>query len=808
MLSFLRNIFTSKGILGINARNLLYIKPYNPKKAIKLADDKIKTKQFLSARNIPVPKLYGIIKDINELEKFDFNSLPGSFALKPNTGYGGEGIIPVIETKDGVYHTAGSSKYTKEELKDHIRDILDGRFSISNVSDFAFFEQYITADDRIGKYSYEGLPDIRIVVHNLIPVMAMLRLPTKESKGKANLHMGAVGVGIDIAKGETTYISYKNGIIEELPDGLGRIKGVKIPHWDKILTIASTVQLITNLGYMAIDICLDKNSGPVLLEINARAGLGVQIANLAPLRKRLERIEGVKVATPAKGVRIAKDMFGNIVEKEIAHVSGKQVIGTSEKIEIIQKHGTIRITGKVDTSKKVSVLDEETAIKSGLLENTEDYDDEKSTLKLKFTLKNKRIHTIVEVEKIPGKEHKMIIGTRDLKDFLVDVNTNGEKKETTNKKAFPEKIEFNAQPATKKINYLEIDQQLEQVDNKIKLLYHLRPINMESEKRKFFSSKNYNPELEYPQLKFDALELINKLGKIETDDSALGAIFGAKKEEIIKKIHLLESIDEDGLTSHSIELYGQPSIEDYKECLGYIKESFYKGLMEEKEEENIDCEQAKIKFEHIFKEYKLAKWNVKVKEDLVSNCVAGRNNSLFLKSNARFSINRIEELMVHEIETHILTAENGKTQPYEIFRSGLAGYLTTQEGMAMYNVEKQKGKKFTTNFKALAHVIAIYESLNHSFREVYDKLVILGLSPDQAFRSAIKAKRGIINTSKRGSFTKDYIYFKGYFEIKKYMDNNGEMKDLYLGKFNLKDLDTIKKIPGIKNAKILPHWLS
>ena len=267
-----------------------------------------------------------------------FNSLPSSFALKPNTGYGGEGIIPVTGKEHGQYITAGNKKFSENELKDHIRDILDGRFSISNVSDSAFFEQYIFADERVAKYSYEGLPDIRIVVHNLIPVMAMLRLPTRESNGKANLHLGAVGVGIDIAKGETTHISYKNKIIDELPDGLGKIKGLKIPHWDQILTIASNVQLITNLGYMAVDICLDKNSGPVLLEINARAGLGVQIANLAPLRNRLERIQGIKVTNPKKGVRIAKDMFGNVVEKEIANLSGKQVINTEEKVEIIQKN--------------------------------------------------------------------------------------------------------------------------------------------------------------------------------------------------------------------------------------------------------------------------------------------------------------------------------------------------------------------------------------------------------------------------------------------------------------------------------------
>ncbi|MDA1061213.1 MAG: hypothetical protein O3B47_05500, partial [bacterium] len=453
-------IFKSKGILGINARNLLYIRPYNKKKAIKMADDKIKTKQFLSAREIPVPKLYSIIKDSEELEKFDFSSLPTTFVLKPNKGFGGEGIIPVTDKRDGHYITAGGRQISREGMKDHIRDTLDGRFSIANVGDYAFFEQYIVADERIGKYSYEGLPDIRIVVHNLIPVMAMLRLPTKESEGKANLHLGAVGVGIDIAKGECTYIAYKNRIIEELPDGLGKIKGLQIPFWDEILTISSKVQLITNLGYMAVDICIDKNSGPVLLEINARAGLGVQIANLAPLRRRLERIEGVKVTNPAKGVRIAKDMFGNIVQKEIEQISGKPVVSTQETIEIIQKKGTFKIPAIIDTSRTVSIIDEETAEKAGLLEDTQNYEDEKSTLKLKFTLKNKRIQTIVDVENISHKEHKFILGSRDLKDFLIDTSANTKSPQKSSK---IKKIADKLMKKKNKINYHKIDKDLIQI---------------------------------------------------------------------------------------------------------------------------------------------------------------------------------------------------------------------------------------------------------------------------------------------------------------------------------------------------------
>ena len=269
-------IWNKHGILGINARNLLYIRPYNKKKAIKLADDKIKTKQFLSARGIPVPKLYNILRDPSDVEKFDYNTLPNKFVVKPNKGFGGEGIIPIRSKQNNLFTTASGKEITPMQLKDHCSDIVDGRFSISNVADYAFFEQLIETDNAIGQFSYGGLPDIRIIVHNLIPVMAMLRLPTKESGGKANLHMGACGVGIDIAKGECTHIVYKNKIINELPEGLGQIKGVKIPYWDEMLLIASKVQLLTNLGYMAIDLCIDKTVGPVLLEINARAGLAVR----------------------------------------------------------------------------------------------------------------------------------------------------------------------------------------------------------------------------------------------------------------------------------------------------------------------------------------------------------------------------------------------------------------------------------------------------------------------------------------------------------------------------------------------------
>jgi glutathione synthase/RimK-type ligase-like ATP-grasp enzyme len=71
----------------MNARNLKYIKKFNPKKAIRLADNKLKTKKFLSLRGIPVPETYGVIDSRKALFDFDRNSLPEKeFVVKPNKG--------------------------------------------------------------------------------------------------------------------------------------------------------------------------------------------------------------------------------------------------------------------------------------------------------------------------------------------------------------------------------------------------------------------------------------------------------------------------------------------------------------------------------------------------------------------------------------------------------------------------------------------------------------------------------------------------------------------------------------------------
>ncbi|MCK5412845.1 MAG: ATP-dependent zinc protease [Candidatus Pacebacteria bacterium] len=334
----LTTIRKSKGLLGMNSRNLTYIRPSNLKNAIRLADNKLRSKELLFNNEIPVPKVFGVVRNRKDLELFKWADLPKSFVLKPNHGRGGEGIKIIFgQKKDKSWVSTEGRRFTIKDLQNHIMDIFEGFYSLSGVSDIAFFEERIQISKILKPYAYKGIPDIRVIVYNNVPVMAMLRLPTKESEGKANLHLGGIGLGIDIAKGVSTHAVQRDQLIEKHPDSKLKLSGIRIPYWRKILEIAIQCQQVSKLGYIGVDIAIDKERGPVVLEVNAHSGLSIQIANLAPLKYRLQKVQGIKVQDESHGIRIAQDLFGGEIEEEIEEISGKQVLGIIEAIKIRHK---------------------------------------------------------------------------------------------------------------------------------------------------------------------------------------------------------------------------------------------------------------------------------------------------------------------------------------------------------------------------------------------------------------------------------------------------------------------------------------
>ena len=189
------------------------------------------------------------------------------------------------------YRLINGKLMTTQELSYHLSCILSGAYSLGGHNDYAIIEKRVIVDPVFKEVSYEGIPDIRIITLLGYPVMAMVRLPTRISGGKANLHQGAIGVGVDISTGKTVGGVYQNDIIDYHPDTFNPIVDIQVPYWHTILEIAAGCYELTNLGYLGVDIVLDKEQGPMMLELNARPGLNIQIANREGALQRYKIIE-------------------------------------------------------------------------------------------------------------------------------------------------------------------------------------------------------------------------------------------------------------------------------------------------------------------------------------------------------------------------------------------------------------------------------------------------------------------------------------------------------------------------------------
>ena len=282
------------GVLGINARNCQYILRHNPRHLYPLVDDKLATKRLAIAAGLPVPELYGVIashRDVRDLPK----RVAGhrDFVIKPAHGSGGDGILVVsARVRDGsAYRLVDGTIMNGDEIGHHLSNMISGQYSLGGHRDIALIEYCVKFDPIFSECAYRGIPDIRVIVFRGYPVMAMLRLPTRRSHGKANLHQGAVGAGLDLATGETTCAVIGNSLVTEHPDTGAAIAGRQIPRWEYLLDFAARCYELTGLGYLGVDIVLDRDQGPMLLELNVRPGLNIQIANRCGLRDRLRVIE-------------------------------------------------------------------------------------------------------------------------------------------------------------------------------------------------------------------------------------------------------------------------------------------------------------------------------------------------------------------------------------------------------------------------------------------------------------------------------------------------------------------------------------
>ena len=317
---------SAKGIMGINRRNADYVLKYNKRHLYPVVDDKILTKERAIAAGIHVPEMYGIISTEKEIENLDkIIGEHNDFVIKPAQGAGGDGILVIADRFEGRFKTVSGKIVSRDEIEQQLSSILSGLYSLGGGRDRALIEYRVTPDPIFKSISYEGVPDIRIIVLMGYPVMAMLRLPTRQSSGKANLHQGAIGVGVDLATGLTLRGTWLNNKITKHPDTTNAVDGVQLPDWNGFMKLAASCYELCGLGYIGVDMVLDVDKGPLILELNARPGLNIQIANDCGLTHRCHAVEERLAELKAKGlqespeqrVRFSQELFGNVGNPEI-----------------------------------------------------------------------------------------------------------------------------------------------------------------------------------------------------------------------------------------------------------------------------------------------------------------------------------------------------------------------------------------------------------------------------------------------------------------------------------------------------------
>ncbi|MBT5219520.1 MAG: alpha-L-glutamate ligase-like protein [Woeseia sp.] len=280
------------GVVGMNERNINLIAERNPRHLYPLVDDKLRTKLLAAKHGLATPKLLVALRQQHDLQNLSAHLEPhDGFAIKPSKGSGGKGILVIAARREEYFIKANGQELAIDEIRRHVSNILSGLFSLGGTPDAAIVEQLIVPDAAFRDLSVEGVPDIRVIVYRGFPLMAMMRLSTRESDGKANLHQGAIGLGLTISDGRPVNAIQHNVCVQEHPDSGADLMSVRIENWINLLEIAARSADVTGLGYLGADIVVDRHHGPLLLELNARPGLAIQLANKIGLAPRVRAID-------------------------------------------------------------------------------------------------------------------------------------------------------------------------------------------------------------------------------------------------------------------------------------------------------------------------------------------------------------------------------------------------------------------------------------------------------------------------------------------------------------------------------------
>ncbi len=326
-----------------------------------------------------------------------------------------------------------------------------------------------------------------------------------------------------------------------------------------------------------------------------------------------------------------------------------------------------------------------------------------------------------------------------------------------------------------------------------------KPTNSRSERKKFFR-KFANDEIYNPQLKYEFREkredVIERLEELRKSISTSNDIYNLKKlimnklDENILVLKMYFSWGTIKSSNYCVKVRGIPSKSVYYKAIKYIKRF---------QRETITFKRLTSKRlgRELQKEVKLLSGNeINVQFVELANklSILPKSNIIKINPQSGFRSIDLQRLKVHEIRTHYMRYYNAKKLPFSLFEIGTCGYVSTEEGLAVYMEDKHEVLSKAQMFIYSGRVVATYWCTRKSFYEIFSILRDLGFKDEDAYTITLRSKRNLNDTSKKGGYTRDHIYFKGYLEVKKHLEKYPEDFDkLFIGKIGLQDLKILKK---------------
>jgi len=767
-------------ILSMNKRNLEFIKRLNPKTSINLADNKIETKIFLEERWINVPKTLAIIPTKKYLNSFQLSTIKeNSFVIKPVSWSKWNWILIVENIKNWEYKI-WDDIVSEWFLKWHMQDILNWDFSLNYWYDKVLIEEKLIPWNSFEKFCDFWLADIRVIVYNLVPVAAMVRVPTKSSSWKANLAQWWIWIWIEVWSWIINTL-YKNRKVyrKNFPEWFEELRWYEIPFWDEILLSSSKAQFFVNLWYLALDWVIT-DTWPKILEINARAGLEIQNVCLLPLKNRLEKIQDLKVLEPEKWVELSKSLFS---EKLSSKEKKSKIIYLSQEWKLLYDETDEDVVVKVNLNNKYNFLSknlyELISDKSYSLE----LDNNISFNKLRFQLDEKL------------EDNYIYLWSNSLKWFLISPDINLKKQEFF----IPNKANKNEIPILR-----IIDEKVWRLNKKISLSSALKPSNFLEELNRFIELKwKYNPVFEYN------FPSESRLSKLEEEISLLKKSYFKEWFEFKSKFSklFLDKIIELEDKTYLIKAYKE---QDYSKISKYNEKLFWNT-------DNNLLELCETK-SNLFYDNSLL-WDIMdhnyvinyIKDYLSKNSLLHYVKVILSSSNiSRISVNRkkgiievrvsidwifrekeLDWIIAHEIWVHLTRYLNWKKTWWNILETWTADYLKTEEWLAVYNSLKFFPKWYEKN--SIYHNYYMIElAKKMDFKELAEVWFKLKWNDYvKVFKTITRFKKWIIDTKQKNPwaiYTKDKVYLDWYISVKEWIEKWWDIEKLMIWKIKIDDL--------------------